>query len=144
MSNRNDPLVFAMRTRKNLEYIEEAAKNGEDVHPVTQLTNSLLGLIVFLHEKKVTQKIDESNLARLWHIDLNLGQRGTVTSHLRNAAAHRRIRFSSDSKILKEVEIEIEDRESAASAPYWRAHINGAELKAFCYGVLDRVEEVYG
>src|SRR5260370_38539658 len=48
--SRNDPLGFATRTRQNLEGIERARASGVDVHVVTQLMLSLLGLIVFPEE----------------------------------------------------------------------------------------------
>lgn len=43
---RNDALVFVAHTKKNLEYIEQGHAHHDDVHPVTQLVNSLLGLVV--------------------------------------------------------------------------------------------------
>jgi len=45
--SRNHALTFAQRTRENLLHIERAAKAGDDVHVVTQLAISLLGLVVF-------------------------------------------------------------------------------------------------
>ena len=53
MSSRNDTLEFAIRTLKNLTFITEAAAAGFDVHPVTQLTNCLLGLVVFPWEQEL-------------------------------------------------------------------------------------------
>ena len=59
---RNDVLEFAQRTRRNFEYIEEA--KAEDptapVHVVTQLTLSLLGIVVFPYEK-----LDEDVYAKI-------------------------------------------------------------------------------
>tara|TARA_R110000744_G_scaffold118921_1_gene221984 strand:- start:10312 stop:10788 length:477 start_codon:yes stop_codon:yes gene_type:complete len=48
----NDEFVidFAKRTRLNLEAIETAKENGEDVREFTQLINSLLGLLIFPYE----------------------------------------------------------------------------------------------
>src|SRR5215471_14830313 len=52
MEYTNFIIDFVERTRCNLEHIEERARCGDDddVYPVTQLWNSLLGLIVVLHE----------------------------------------------------------------------------------------------
>ena len=47
LSPRGTSEGFAQRTRKNLLYIEEASRSGADVHAVTQIVNSLLGLVVF-------------------------------------------------------------------------------------------------
>src|SRR5579871_4104882 len=43
---------LAQRTLKNLEFMEEAHALGRDVHIVTQMVNSLLGLLVFPVEKE--------------------------------------------------------------------------------------------
>jgi len=45
---RGHALGFAERTRKNLAHIERGFDAGADVHVVTLLANSLLGLIVLL------------------------------------------------------------------------------------------------
>lgn len=42
---------FAKRTRANLEFIEQAKPSGDQVFEVTQLVNSLLGLLVFSRER---------------------------------------------------------------------------------------------
>jgi len=55
-ASRSLPLGFANRTRKNLEFIEEAYKEDKDVHVVTQVAISLLGLIVFPKEKLSLEK----------------------------------------------------------------------------------------
>ena len=44
---RNTTEGFARRVRKNLDFIIKKCDEGEDVHEVTQLVTSLLGLIVF-------------------------------------------------------------------------------------------------
>ncbi len=65
MKTRNDTLEFARRTRQNLEYIQRAYDKGEDVHPVTQLTVSLLGLVVFLKEKNFVNHIKKRTIEEL-------------------------------------------------------------------------------
>ena len=45
--SRNATEEFARRVRKNLDYIIRKRNEGEDVHEVTQLVISLLGIIVF-------------------------------------------------------------------------------------------------
>jgi len=64
-TSRNDALGFAERTRKNLEHIVSGFNAGEDVHVVTQLINSLLGLVVFLHERKFVESIARMRLDEL-------------------------------------------------------------------------------
>jgi hypothetical protein len=46
LNDRNSAEVFAQRTRRNLEFIENAGLSGEDVHRVVQISLSLLGLVV--------------------------------------------------------------------------------------------------
>jgi hypothetical protein len=50
---RNDTLEFCRRTRRNLEFIENAPQNDPTapVHAVTQLALSLLGIVVFPYER---------------------------------------------------------------------------------------------
>lgn len=52
-NDRNEAYEFAVRTRRNLLAIEKAKTASEPVHVVVQLTNSLLGLIVFPKEKEL-------------------------------------------------------------------------------------------
>ncbi len=59
---RNDAIVFARHTRVNLEYIESARQAQADVHLITQLANSLLGLVVFW-ERNFVEHIKDVTLA---------------------------------------------------------------------------------
>jgi hypothetical protein len=137
---RNYALVFAQRTRANLEYLETAFKAGEHVHMVTQLVNSLLGLVVFLWEKNFVAHLYELKLDDLakqgWpRVEVTLGEcqsLGNLAHHLRNAVAHGRIKFSSDSRELSEVTIDIEDCKPHQSSPYWSARMTAADLREFC------------
>lgn len=43
--------AFAIRTRVNLEHIDEMRRDGKDVYDVTQLINSCLGLLVFPQQR---------------------------------------------------------------------------------------------
>ena len=51
MISRNEPMGTVERTRKNLVYMRNARKAGADIHEVTHLLNSLLGLIVVPWER---------------------------------------------------------------------------------------------
>lgn len=46
-ASRSEALGFGQRARANLRHIEEARRCGSDVHEVTQIGLSLLGLVVF-------------------------------------------------------------------------------------------------
>jgi hypothetical protein len=56
---------------------------------------------------------------------------GKLTWHLRNAASHRRLKFSSDHRETHKVEIEFEDAPNRKSLPNWCIKINAAALAAF-------------
>lgn len=65
-NTRNEALEFARRTRLNLEFIEHAAAGDPTkVHVVTQLTLSLLGLVVFPKEKLLLDHTTTKTLASL-------------------------------------------------------------------------------
>jgi hypothetical protein len=142
---RDDAREFARRTLANLDYIGRAQRFTEEVHLVTQLANSLLGLVVFPFEKEVIGPIELWTLARwrekgwpCWQIHQDEDKReetttlGRLAYHLRNAIAHRRLRFSSDSPDLSKVTFYAHDALTKTSPPYWRASINGKDLLAFC------------
>src|SRR5262245_42778277 len=101
-ATRNDAIEFAARTLKNLDFIEGAFNDGEDVHVVTHLGNSLLGLIVFTVEKEfvrfiLNQKLDDLAAQGwpMWTIELGTCDTlGELVYHLRNAIAHGRLSFS--------------------------------------------------
>lgn len=151
---RNTTEGFAKRVRNNLEFIVRKRSEGEDVHEVTQLTISLLGLIVFPWESRALGKMESWSLSDLerqgwpaWTIvkDRN-GETttlGELTYHLRNAASHRRLKFSSDGSEPGDVEIEFED-----ALPYkpmdWQARIRASDLKAFCDKFSQSLEDLVG
>jgi hypothetical protein len=96
---------FARRTRSNLEFIEAAEKRGEAVFEVTQLANSLLGLLVFPREHYMRSIPDTPlpNLVKMGWPDIRttLGQLPQDTLRqlmrmLRNSIAHCNVEFVAD------------------------------------------------
>jgi hypothetical protein len=95
---------FARRTLHNLDRIKQAEDEGEvNVYPVTQLWNSLLGLIVLPRER------DGDRIPKMPISDLWAGGRPLVTERkgasrtlrqlvtsLRNAVAHGGVKFDPD------------------------------------------------
>ena len=169
-AERNNAFVFACRTLKNLEYIEKAKQLNADegVHPITQLGNSLLGLVVFPMARLVDERFKEILLSDLWgngwpkiHITLDVDNQTSthrrrrkpwqptatlhdVVRHLRNAAAHGRVTFSSDSQRLEEVKITIEDRPQDGGPVNWRAYMTGEELREFCVKFSELLVDTLG
>ena len=66
---------------------------------------------------------------------------GQLARHIRNAAAHGRITFSSDSRYLHEVVIAVEDSGDGGESINWRADINGDKLYEFCVKFAMHVRE---
>jgi hypothetical protein len=147
--SRNQPLGFAERTRKNLVALEAAAIEGKDVHLVTQVATSLLGLVAYLQEKKVSAAVERHTLEELatlgwpkWNISLGTCTTlGELAKHLRNSIAHGRLSFSSESRVLAEVAVEFEDCKWDATKPYWRASLRGDQLRDFCMRFITLVNE---
>ena len=96
---------FAERTRKNLRVIEHLLAGGEEVYEVTQLVNSMLGLLVFPREEFV-DRIPETPLSDLkrngWPIPKirpgfpQVSDLKELVRYLRNAIAHFNIEFIDD------------------------------------------------
>lgn len=95
---------FARRTLLNLDRIQQAERDGEtDVFPVTQIWNSLLGLVVLPRERD-ENLIPKTPTAELWAdgwppiMELKGGS-GTLrelVGHLRNAVSHAGVEFMPD------------------------------------------------
>jgi hypothetical protein len=140
LHSRNEVVGFAERTRKNLLALEAAAANGDDVHLVTQIVTSLLGLVAYPWEKKVSHAIAGAPLDELfrngwpqWTFTSGQCDRlGDLAKHLRNAIAHGRFSFSSESRVPADVTIDLEDWKHNASSAHWRGSIRADLLRDFC------------
>jgi hypothetical protein len=139
--DRNTMSGFSTRTLKNLAFIYGARGEGADVHIVTQLIVSLLGLIVFPYEFLVQngnqslQTPYSELMEKGWPAwNLELGEMTTLDKliwHVRNSCSHNRIRFSSDSRLLSEVDIIFTDRPTKSAPDNWHAEINGEDFANF-------------
>ena len=94
---------FAKRTLQNLDYVQEQALRGvAGVYEVTQLWNSLLGLIVLPHERVIkrlptTPMVDFSPQG--WPLLTTVGNEPTsvqeLVNWLRNSVAHFNVEFNA-------------------------------------------------
>lgn len=107
---------FFERTLKNLEYYTEKDRSNSEkcFYEVTQLINSLLGLIVFIKEKngqslpnsiyeRFKEKFEEESTEGLWDYrdkqeNPEVKTSRTLIRHLRNAIAHARIEAKGNGK----------------------------------------------
>ncbi|MEM5768211.1 MAG: HEPN family nuclease, partial [Bacillota bacterium] len=86
---------FIERTEKNLQAIEELREKGAEVFEVTQLINSLLGLLVYPREK-IIEKVQEIGWEDMEHAGWPLPTGGnprvsdlkTLVRFMRNSVAH--------------------------------------------------------
>ena len=154
LNDRNQAEAFARRTRCNLQFIENAGRDSDsDVHRVTQITLSLLGLVVFPWERRVLKTaMQGKSIAEMnaegwpkWEIILDecepkTDTLGRIVYHLRNAVAHGRLTFSSNSRKPEEVEIIAEDALPGNSQVHWRAQIRADQLRDFCIRLLNFIE----
>jgi len=156
MNTRNEALEFARRTRRNLEYIEQGVKKGDPVHQVTQLTLSLLGLVVIPRERNYLDEVSVMSIAQLrakawpnWTILLDdpkerTSSLGHLLKHLRNAACHGGLIYNSDSRNIEDVTIIVENRKPGIRETYWKASISAKDLRTFCYNLLNLIESTVG
>jgi hypothetical protein len=154
--DRNTIEGFAERTRKNLRFIVASYDNGLDVHVVTHLINSLLGLVVYPYEFYGLEQFDNIRLSEVypdqcrWDFSPIEGivqqafatptSFGALLRHVRNGIAHRHIRFGSTSRNLRDVDVVLWDsrpkrdkngRLAGYHSPHWCAKINAVDLEQF-------------
>jgi hypothetical protein len=145
-SGRNEPLGFAGRTRKNLDFIINARAANKDVHEVTQIINSLLGLVVIPWEQLKTTMAPETRDKELavlvdqgwpkWKVTFSKKSCDTLAElarHLRNAVSHGRVEYDSDSRVPADVTVALEDRDfRSPHSLNWKANIAADQLRIFC------------
>jgi hypothetical protein len=148
-ATRGHSIGFAKRTEQNLRFIQQARQEGKKgVHVVTQIVNSMLGLVVFPWERGFVRGLKQQPVADLtsqgwpeWHVTVGAVESqhlGEVLLHLRNGTAHGHIEFSSDSPDPKEVTITVRDRD------VWCGDIRADHLQDFCYRFIDLVDTKLG
>ena len=166
MISRNEAMGIVERTHKNQVYMRNARQSGADIHEVTHLFNSLLGLIVIPWEREL-KEVDVLDVAldalydRGWpKIDPLLDEYPVKTEtlqvlvgHLRNAAAHGRFSFegigssSADSREPSEVKVVVCDQmtlRKTGEVVRWRAEIGGEDLYRFCDRFIEYIGDRVG
>ena len=145
---------FVGRTRRNLELARQSFEVRGDFHVVTQLVNSLLGIVVVPSQRRSKEGEEDFGSANLSDIDGKgwpkwefTGKDGCESqsledfvNHLRNAATHGHYDFQEnpDSRHLNEVTIEVSDG-PLERAP-WSYKIRGDELYNFCVKLAKYIE----
>ena len=133
---------FIYRTEENLRTIQGLAKSDNSkAFEVTQLINSLLGLIVLPKEKELIRGSD--TLQRLekdgWILPRRTGGNAKVSTllqlvrQMRHGIAHWNIQFHSKNKAI--VEIQIENR--------WKKMRKGKQEEVFEWGGAFTVDALH-
>lgn len=152
---------FARRTRANLEYIEAAKGRGETVFEVTQLANSLLGLLVF-PQQRYFSKIPETPLAELvekgWprieatHGELPKDNLRQLLRMLRNSIAHCNVEFIAETagtneiitgiKVWNTIEVEKteEGKKTKVRRKTWEATLSIQDLRTIVFKFIEMIE----
>lgn len=125
---------FARRTLHNLELVREAKRKGHEAYEVTQLINSLLGLLVLPRERYI-ESIPAVPLEQLrregWPEPVLSGEFADVSDLrdlirvLRNSIAHFNIEFIADSGEIDGVRLANRHRGSIR----WRATLTLEDLE---------------
>lgn len=143
---------FARLTRDNLELAKTSFDTRKDFHIITQVVNSLLGLVVVpsaLHSKKAYLQVKLDELADPgwpeWEFTGKEGWEsetlGDFLRGLRNAAAHGHFIFldNPNSRCLEKVRVSVSDGPHE-SAP-WRYEIQGDQLYCFCIWLSEYIDK---
>lgn len=140
-----DELIY--RTEKNLRAIESLKDRGEEVYEVTQLINSLLGLLIYPKERmfyKIPHIRREYMEKEGWPLPCEeISQvrhlRGLV-KNVRNAVAHFNIEFRHDENEIVGVRFEnysLDDDDK--KEPIWVGVFELDSLRRFVYMLLARI-----
>lgn len=143
---------FARRTRANLEFIESASEQGANVFEVTQLANSLLGLLVFPREHYM-RRIPDTPLGQLveqgWpdikttHGRLKQDTLKQLMRMLRNGITHCNVEFLAgpDMQITGlTIWNSVEDRNTGHNRRTWQAELTIADLRDIAFQFIELIE----
>jgi hypothetical protein len=142
---------FALRTKKNLEYIESKASEDNfnpEVYEVTQLINSLIGLIVFPREEFINH-IPETALSDLeedgWSIPQVTGDfpqardLRELVKYMRNAIAHFNVKFKYDKGTISGLTL----WNKRYGKKTWQAELELEELRDIAFRFIGLIDDDY-
>jgi hypothetical protein len=158
-------LTIARRTRKNLDFIYTAKAQGEDVEEVTQLLNSMLGMLIclreeYFHGQSVTwDDVRRHNLEPV-HISAQKRKDDTdrweifqpsfsqLITHLRHSFAHNCFSLVGDESQPRGkreiVGLEVWNTPTGKQYKTWEANLTIDELKDIAYLFIDYLEKTRG
>lgn len=134
---------FALRTKANLEFIEKVYQDGTSgVYNVTQLVNSLLGMVIFLKEGRLVPAIPLSRFCLYSDVQVILDDNNDCfrvnrfIRRFRNAIAHCRFDvFGSKDDIQGFI---MHDQRPGQPVD-WKIRITTQGIRDFAFGLVDYV-----
>tara|TARA_A100000171_G_scaffold53021_1_gene75472 strand:+ start:1217 stop:1681 length:465 start_codon:yes stop_codon:yes gene_type:complete len=128
---------FADRTRSNLQLVRERAESGGKAYEVTQLINSMLGLLVF-PQQRYYQNVPKWTMEQLrqkgWPEPVLTGDIGKPNDlqelfrYLRNGITHFNMKFTDSGGVLDGVVIWNHEGGSSKNPKNWQVTLHLDEL----------------
>jgi len=139
---------FIDRTEHNLKIIEAMKRDGDEVFEITQLINSLLGLLILpqqnFFDNIPTDSIEEAR-NQGWKIPDPLDGFNQANNlrdylrYLRNGIAHFNIEFISNNEEISGIQIWNQPQKSAIN---WRINLKVDEIKSITNKIKELVNEL--
>ena len=149
MSNFDLEDEFIARTQKNLIAIECLKEKGVEVYEVTQLLNSMLGLLIFPKERRLYEKIQPKSWDTMveegWPLpsgdNAHVSDLEELIRHMRNAVAHCKFNLTTDHDEISSIEFRNFRRgDNHKEQPRWKGVYDVASLRTFIYMLLDHIQ----
>ncbi|HBG59221.1 MAG TPA: HEPN family nuclease [Anaerolineaceae bacterium] len=139
MSNFDLEDEFIARTQKNLKAIECLKQKGGEVYEVTQLLNSMLGLLIFPKEKlykKIQPKNWDMMVKEGWPLpsgdNAHVSNLKQLVRNMRNAVAHFNIELVNDGNEITGIRFgSFSKPDSHREGPHWTGMYDIASLREF-------------
>lgn len=152
MEYKNLIIDFTERTKMNLTYIEEMVNKNPalGIYEITQLINSLLGLLVFPFEEYkrenliIPDKTIDTMEAEGWKVPKVVGDFPQVQDlkelirYLRNSVAHFNIKFLTDEN--QQISgLKVWNINPKTEIMYWNAELSVSDLRDNVFRFIDLI-----
>ena len=147
MSNFDLGDEFIARTQKNLIAIECLKDISCKVYEVTQLLNSMLGLLIFPKERffeKIQNKRWDMMVKEEWPLPSedysHVSDLKQLITNMRNAVAHCNIELIPEHGEIISIEFRDYPWGDNHKEPHWKGVYDVASLRTFIYMLLDHIQ----
>ena len=147
MSNFDLEDEFIARTQKNLIAIECLKDISCKVYEVTQLLNSMLGLLIFPKERffeKIQNKRWDMMVKEEWPLPSedysHVSDLKQLITNMRNAVAHCNIELIPEHGEIISIEFRDYPWGDNHKEPHWKGVYDVASLRTFIYMLLEHIQ----